>query len=127
MKSAVVFLMLVSACSSWRNTRPREEWVYTPTYTDNCSATTLLTIEGRYAGQNLYMMNPQLYCSDSTTCFTTISISINDTILIPSDSLASSAFEIPLTRYGFQNGDTIKIVVKHRAAQPPKLLNPEVH
>lgn len=71
-------------------------------------------------------MNPLLYCTDSTSKFCTIDITINDTIHIPYDSLASSAYEIPLSFYNFKAGDSVNIVIRHYAGCAPKLLNPEV-
>jgi len=128
MKSTLYILLLISSCYSWRQDRNVEAWNYQPTYTDDCFNTSAkLIIQGRYQNKNLYCMNPLLYCTDSTTKFCTIDITINDTIYIPYDSLASSAYEIPLDRYNFKAGDSVNIVIRHYAGGNPKLLNPEVH
>ena len=85
-----------------------------------------MIVDGSYHGQNLYCQNPYVNCVDSTSRFVTVSVTINDTITIPTDSLASSAFEIPLMYYGFKINDPVHIVIKHYTSGKPKMLNPEV-
>lgn len=127
MKSALILILIVGACSSWRHNRDVEAWNYQPSYTDDCfNQSGKITIQGRYQNKNLYCTNPLLYCTDSTSRFATIDITINDTIHIPYDSLASSAYEIPLYLYHFKAGDSVNIVIRHYAGGVPKLLNPEV-
>lgn len=99
-----------------------------PAYTDDCfSEGGKIIIEGKYQRKNLYCTNPKLYCTDSTTRFATMDITINDTIYIPYDSLESAAYEIPLYLYHFKAGDSLRIVIRHFAGGTPKLLNPEVY
>ena len=96
-------------------------------YNDECfKEGDTIIISGAFEGKNLYCMNPILYCTDSTTRFATIAISINDTFHIPYDSLASSAYEIPLQQYHLNIGDPVHIKIRHYVGGRPKLLNPEV-
>jgi hypothetical protein len=84
-------------------------------------------LEGHYQKKNVYVQNPFAYCTDTSTRYCAFEVVINDTITIPADTIASSAFEIPLTHFGFQEGDSVRIVIKHYSDCAPKVLNPEVH
>ena len=126
MKAAILFLALISSCSSWRHNRDVKGWEYQPTFTDDCTTTADMIIDGTYQNKNLYCQNPHVYCIDSISRFAAVRVTINDTIVMPSDSLASSAFEIPLMDYGFKMNDPVHIVITHYVSGKPKLLNPEV-
>lgn len=126
MKSAVLIIALVAACSSWRH-NDVEAWNYQVQYTSDCSLLDTMYLEGTYQNKNKYMQNPSVACTDSTLRFSVISLTINDTITLSPDSMASSAFEIPLMDYGFKTGDPLKIRIVHYAMGRPKMLNPEVY
>lgn len=126
MRIVILFFFVLCGCTNYKYYGEPVK-VNPPAYTDDCfSEGGKIIIEGRYMHQNLYCLNPLLYCTDSTKRFATIDITINDSILIPYDSLASSAYEIPLSQYHFIPGDSLHIVIRHVAGGTPKLLNPEV-
>jgi hypothetical protein len=127
MKIAFMLILLIGSCSGWRHHQDVQALNYHPTYTDDCfTEGSSIIIQGRYQNKNLYCINPQLYCIDSSTRFATIDITINDTIHLPYDSLAGGGYEIPLHRYNFKQGDSVNIVIRHYAGGVPKVLNPEV-
>lgn len=126
MKSTILIVALIASCQSWRHNRNLERWEYQPTYTDDCKSTADLVVDGTYQGKNLYCQNPYVNCIDSTSRFVTVNVTINDTIQMPSDSIASGAFEIPLMDYGFKINDPVHIVITHYLSGNPRILNPEV-
>ena len=127
MKWCSLFLCLVVfvAC---RREKVASQWVYTPPSPVDCGvATGQVVLEGSYQGKNVYVQNPFASCTDTTIKFCTESVTINDSISLPKDSLAMTCYRIPLTSYGFKEGDKIRIVIKHYGDCTPKVLNPEVH
>lgn len=126
--SLIILVAFLAGCRINHHQQTTSHWVTTPQYASNCFETGgQIILEGYYQGKNIYVQNPIAYCTDSTTRFCAFEVIVNDTIIIPSDSLASSAFEIPLTDYGFKDGDSVRVVIKHYSDCSPKVLNPEVH
>ncbi len=80
-----------------------------------------LKISGIYQGENLYVMNP---FSPTGAGFCIFEVTINGQI--STDEIASNAFEIDLSVYGFSLGQPVDIVIKHHEGCTPQILNPEV-
>jgi hypothetical protein len=95
-----------------------------PAWDCDCRTTYQLEFEGKYQGENQYMQNPSVNCSDSVSRFTIAGVTINDTIRLAPDSLHSPAFEIPLRDYNFNMNDPVRIVVEHYGCARPKMLHP---
>lgn len=94
---------------------------------DNCNDFDTLIINGTYIGANLFFTNPYVNCLDTTICFATKAVKINDTISLNFDEINSSAFEIPLRSTGYKMNTKIKLELIYIGGNRPKLLHPEVH
>ena len=80
-----------------------------------------IELKGVYQGDNIYVMNP---FSSSGVGFCIQEVKVNDQI--STDEIASSAFEIDLSQYGFKLGDAVKISIRHKEGCLPKIINPNV-
>jgi hypothetical protein len=126
--SLLILAVVFVACRFNHHEQMTPHYVYTPQYASDCTQPGgQIVLEGNYQGKSVYVQNPFAYCKDTSTKFCAFEVLINDSISIPKDSLASSAFEIPLRDYGFVEGDSVRIVIKHYSDCSPKVLNPEVH
>jgi len=80
-----------------------------------------IVLDGIYRGENLYVENP--YGSTGVGfCVSEVLVNGNTT----TDEINSSFFEIDLSIYNFRYGAILKVVIKHKDACVPRVLNPEV-
>ncbi|MFI5151015.1 MAG: hypothetical protein ACHQRM_14865 [Bacteroidia bacterium] len=78
-----------------------------------------LALTGLYSGKNLYIENGN-FCKDSADNFwCTTAVTVNGKEV---QVERSSAYEIYLDSLGFKKGDSISIVIYHKACCKPKLL-----
>ena len=78
-----------------------------------------MVLQGFYQGVDMYVQNPT---TNETKGFCVISCTVNGKAI---DSINSSAFEIPLTKMGFKEGDSIKIeILHHNDCKPKTIYNP---
>jgi len=98
----------------------------TPAIKLDCTATDTMLISGAFQGSNLYFLNPQLLCADSTPGHSCVLVVINDSIVIPKDSCAKDAFEVPLKEYNLEMNSPVLVKLIHIEDSRPRLLNPEV-
>jgi len=80
-----------------------------------------LEISGIYQGENLYVMNP---FTPIGIGFCIYEITINEQI--STDEINSSAFEIDLSSYNLEIGNSVKIVIKYKNDCSPTVINAEV-
>lgn len=80
-----------------------------------------IELEGIYQGENLFVMNP---FSSTGVGFCIYEVTVNGEVT--TDEINSSAFEIDLSILDLNQGDLVKIVIKHKEGCTPKILNPEV-
>jgi len=78
-------------------------------------------LRGIYQGDNIYVMNP---FSSSGVGFCIQEVRVNGKV--STDEISSSAFEIDLSQYNFKLGDPVHILIKHKEACLPKIINPHV-
>ncbi|MBB5395862.1 hypothetical protein [Mucilaginibacter sp. AK015] len=81
----------------------------------------MIEIDGIYTGHNLYVKNPY---SNFGETFCVYEVKVNG--MTTSDAFESSAFEIDLSKYSFNLGDAVRVVIYHRNSCLPEILNPEV-
>jgi hypothetical protein len=124
MKGLLFCFFLLCGFVSCKNHAPHSE--PNPSRVNCMPDPAFMLVEGKYEGKNLYVLNPYLNCTDTTILFCVYSVSINDSITLPASEIRASAFEIPLTSYGFQYGQALQIKFYHYENCRPKLLNPEV-
>lgn len=123
---SLIILVLVG-CRLHHHEQMTPNWTNNSTNTSLCDTTGAdLVLEGTYQGQDLYVQNPFLYCTDSVVRLCAYAVTVNDTISMPRDSITQSCFRIPLTTYGFTKGDPLHVIIRHYSAGMPKVLNPEV-
>lgn len=84
-------------------------------------AETDIKISGIYQGENLYIMNP---FASTGVGFCIYEVVVNGKT--STDEINSSAFEIDLSNYGFNLGDKVEVIIKHKDGCEPQILNPEV-
>jgi len=82
---------------------------------------TEIKLSGIYQGEILYVMNP--FASDGVG-FCIYEVLVNGKT--STDEINSSAFEIDLSIYGFNLGDKVEVIIKHKDDCTPQVLNPEV-
>ncbi len=127
MKWITAFVLTIPLIGCYRE-KVTSAYINTPVQTIDCNVPAgQVVLQGTYQGKNIYVQNPYSNCTDTTIRFCTESVTINDSISLPKDTIAASAYRIPLTSFGFKEGDPITIVIKHFANCTPKVLNPEVH
>ncbi len=80
-----------------------------------------MKLSGIYQGENLFVMNP---FSVTGVGFCIYEVRVNGNIT--TDEIHSSAFEIDLSLYGFDIGNKIEIVIKHKSHCLPMVINPSV-
>lgn len=80
-----------------------------------------IKISGIYQGENLYIMNP---FASTGVGFCIYEVDVNGKT--STDEINSSAFEIDLSNYGFNLGDKVEVIIKHKDGCDPQILNPEV-
>ncbi len=85
------------------------------------AANTEIKLSGIYQGENLYVMNP--FASDGVG-FCIYEVLVNGKTT--TDEINSSAFEIDLSIYGFNLGDKVDVIIRHKDDCTPQVLNPEV-
>lgn len=124
MRIAILFFFVLCGCTNYKY---YGEPAKPPAFDCDCGTTYEKVFEGSFQNKNQYMQNPYVNCTDSVTRFATVSVTINDTMLMKFDDINSNAFEIPLKEYNFKVGDPIRIVVKHYGCGAPRMLNPEVY
>ncbi|OFY65606.1 MAG: hypothetical protein A3H98_11830 [Bacteroidetes bacterium RIFCSPLOWO2_02_FULL_36_8] len=78
----------------------------------------VLTLEGEYQGQNIYVQNPSagepgVYCTDD--------VIVNGEVVM--SNIKSSAYEIDLSKYTIGDQISIKIIYKENCK--PKIINPD--
>lgn len=81
----------------------------------------VLTLEGRYTGENLYFQNPFI----PADAFCTDSILVNGKRVMT--ELNSTAFEVKLTESGLKPYDSLMVKVYHKTGCAPKVLPAFVH
>ena len=81
----------------------------------------VIKLEGVYQGKNLYVMNP---FSASGVGFCVYEVTVNGQVT--TDEINSSAFEVDLSIFQFNNGDRLVVEIKHKENCQPKVLNPEI-
>jgi hypothetical protein len=80
-----------------------------------------IVLEGIYQGENVFVMNP---FSATGVGFCIFEVTVNGEIT--TDEINSSAFEIDLSALDIEEGETVKIIIKHKDGCTPKVLNSEV-
>lgn len=124
-----IFLLLsaLAACRFNHHEQMTPHWTSSPDAPIDCySNAAQIVINGHFRNENIYVQNPLVYCDDTTARFCVYAVTINDSLSVARDSLASSIFKIPLTKYGFRQGDSLRIVIAHYNGGMPVVMNPEV-
>jgi len=78
-----------------------------------------IELNGQYNGENLYVLSS--VTNDGDFCVTGLSINGNKT----ANEFNSSSFEMDLSQLNLKLGDSVKIVMNHKEACIPKVINPE--
>lgn len=81
----------------------------------------VLTIDGTYQGENIYVQNPFVPGTDSF-CIRKVVVNGKE---LPKEVISSSAFEIDLSAMNLRKGQYVEIVIHHSNACYPRVLNPE--
>ena len=81
----------------------------------------VIVLEGSYQERNVYVINS---VSDFGVGFCTYEVKVNGTVT--TDNINSSAFEIDLTQYSFEQGSPVFIEIKYKEGCIPKVVNPNV-
>lgn len=81
----------------------------------------VMTLEGTYQGQNLYVKNP---FASSGVGFCVINVTVNGQQSI--DEINSSAFEIDFASYQLTKGAAVEIKIEYKDDCTPTVLNPDV-
>jgi len=81
----------------------------------------VIIIEGSYQERNVYVINS---VSDFGVGFCTYEVRVNGATT--TDNINSSAFEIDLTQYSFDQGTPVFIEIKYKDGCAPKVVNPNV-
>lgn len=81
----------------------------------------VLLVEGQYQNKNIYVSNA---VSANGIGFCAYEVRVNGEIT--SDQISSSAFEIDLSQYKFNQGENVTIQIFHREGCLPKVLNANV-
>lgn len=81
----------------------------------------VMTLEGTYQGQNLYVKNP---FASAGVGFCVINVTVNGQQSI--DEINSSAFEIDFASYQLTRGASVEIKIEYKDDCTPTVLNPDV-
>lgn len=81
----------------------------------------VMTLEGTYQGQNLYVKNP---FASAGVGFCVINVTVNGQQSI--DEINSSAFEIDFASYRLTRGASVEIKIEYKDDCTPTVLNPDV-
>ena len=82
----------------------------------------VIVIEGNYQNKNIFIQNA---FANSGVGFCTYEVSINGQV--STDEINSSAFEVDLSQYELEYGESVTVVIKHKNDDCfPKVINPEV-
>jgi len=92
-----------------------------------CNDFDTIRIDGTYLGANLYFINPLVDCIDTTICYTTQKVIVNDTIIFKEEQLNGSTFEVPLKNIGYKMNTKIKMELIHINGYLPRVLHKEIH
>lgn len=77
-----------------------------------------ITVKGIYQGENLDILNP-FGPNGIDFCVTKVTVNGEQT----EDAINSSAFEVDLEAYNFRFGDSVTVVINHKPACQPTVLN----
>ena len=78
-----------------------------------------MELEGVYKGKNLYIQNP--FSDKGGFCIQQIKVNGK----ITDDEIESSAFEIDFKKMNLKYGDALNIIITHKDACKPQIVNPE--
>lgn len=92
-----------------------------------CNKMDTMRIDGTYLGANLYFINPAVDCVDSTICFSTQKVIVNDSIIYKDEQLNGSAFEVPLKNIGYKMNTKIKMEVVYIDGYLPRIIHAQMH
>lgn len=77
-----------------------------------------LVITGYFQGDNLYVLNP--FAEDGESfCITDVFVNGEKA----KTQIKSSSFELDLTLYGLEQGDSLSVLIKHKDGCDPKVVN----
>ncbi len=85
---------------------------------------TILTIDQKYEGENIFVQNPFSTRDQGGLCITDVIINTTS-IHLPEGSINATAFEIPLNKYNINLGDSVHIKIYHQKGCLPTILNPK--